>query len=110
MDYLKLCASCCHNVTKNDDKYLGDETEVSIYKYLEKYNIDYSKLQRTNEYPFDSERKMMSTINNIDGKNYSFTKGSLDSILNASSYYIINNKILPLTNEYKDKILKIEKS
>ena len=32
---LKLCASCCHNVTKNDDKYLGDETEVSIYKYLE---------------------------------------------------------------------------
>ena len=32
MDYLKLCASCCHNVTKNGDKYLGDETEVSIYK------------------------------------------------------------------------------
>lgn len=110
VDYLKLCASCCHNVTKNDDKYLGDETEVSIYKYLEKYNIDYSKLQRTNEYPFDSDRKMMSTINSIDNKEYSFTKGSLDSILNASSYYIINNKILPLTNEYKDKILKIEKS
>ena len=110
IDYLKLCASCCHNVTKNNDKYLGDETEVSIYKYLEKYNIDYSKLKRVNEYPFDSERKMMSTINDIDNKEFSFTKGSLDSILNASSYYIINNKILPLTKEYKDKVLEIEKS
>ena len=35
-DLLKLCASLCHNVTKNENIYLGDETEVSIYKYLEK--------------------------------------------------------------------------
>ena len=44
-DLLKLCASLCHNVTKNENIYLGDETEVSIYKYLEKIN------RRKNKWP-----------------------------------------------------------
>ncbi len=107
-DLLKMCASSCHNVTKNNEIYLGDETEVSIYKYLEKFNLNL-KNTRVKEYPFDSDRKMMSTINEIDGKKYSFTKGSLDSILNNSTQYIINGQIHPMTKEYKDKILKIEK-
>ena len=44
---------------------MGDETEIAIYKYLEdKKIIDVSK--RIKEYPFDSDRKMMSVIVNID--------------------------------------------
>ena len=34
-EMLDICASVNHNVTKNEDKYMGDETEVAIYKYLE---------------------------------------------------------------------------
>ena len=109
-DLLKWCASLCQNVVKNGDIYIGDETEVSIYKYLEKVNfpLDNAK-KRLKEYPFDSDRKMMSTINDIDGKTYSFTKGSLDSVINNCSYYIENGKIEKINLEYKQKIYDIEK-
>lgn len=101
------CLSSCQNVTKNNDKYLGDETEVAIYKYLEEKNI-LINIPRVKEYPFDSDRKMMSTINTIEGKEYSFTKGSLDSVLQNCSYYLEDNKLYNITSEYKEKIFKIE--
>jgi len=107
-DLLKMCASVCHNVTKNNDVYIGDETEVSIYKYLEKENGLFNST-RIKEYPFDSDRKMMSTLNEINGKNYSFTKGSLDSIINNCSQYILNGQLHQMTQEYKEKIFNIEK-
>lgn len=102
------CLSSCQNVTKNNDKYLGDETEVAIYKYLEEKN-QLINIPRVKEYPFDSDRKMMSTVNIIDNEEYSFTKGSLDSILNNCTYYLENNKLYNITTEYKEKIFKIEK-
>ncbi|MDO4375792.1 MAG: cation-translocating P-type ATPase [bacterium] len=109
-ELLTLCAGCCHNVQKNNDNYMGDETEVSIYKYLE--NNDFlasKKIERLKEFPFDSDRKMMSTINSIDGKNYSFTKGSLDSVINRCSHYVVNGNVELITPEYKEKIFQIEK-
>jgi len=103
------CASCCQNVVKNDNKYLGDETEVAIYKYLEEKGLLINENNnRRKEYPFDSDRKMMSTINEIDNKQFSFTKGSLDSVINNCSYYIVDNKIKEITDQYKEKIRSIE--
>ncbi len=46
---------------------------------------------------------MMSTINTIEGKEYSFTKGSLDSVLQNCSYYLEDNKLYNITTEYKRK-------
>lgn len=108
-DMLKYCASLCHNVTKNNDTYMGDETEVSIYKYLEKKNYNIEQNSRIKEYPFDSDRKMMSVINTINEKNYSFTKGSLDSVINKCSSYLLDGKVYPMTLEYRKKIFEIEK-
>ena len=105
-DLLIKCASSCHNVVKNNDKYIGDETEIAICKYLEKISSNYS-YERLSEIPFDSDRKMMTTINSIDGKTYSFTKGSLDSVLNNCDYYLNNGVINKITQEYKNKILEI---
>ena len=103
------CASACQNVVKNDeDTYMGDETEVSIYKYLEKANYKIGNTIRIKEYPFDSDRKMMSTINKINDKEYSYTKGSLDSVINNCKSYLINGKTFPMTDEYKKKIFEIE--
>lgn len=101
------CLSCCQNVTKNNDKYLGDETEVAIYKYLEEKGL-LINIPRVKEYPFDSDRKMMSTVNMINDKEYSFTKGSLDSVLSSCTYYLEDNKLYDMTSHYKEKIFKIE--
>ena len=104
------CAKNCQNVVKNNDIYMGDETEVSIYKYLEKITNNQVYVdQRIKEYPFDSDRKMMSTINQIDNKSYSFTKGSLDSIINNCTHYILNGKMYMMSPEYRQKIFEIEK-
>ena len=109
-DLLKWCAALCQNVVKNEDKYMGDETEVSIYKYLEALNFPLdNKTSRVKELPFDSDRKMMSTVNKIDNKLYSFTKGSLNSVINNCSYYLLDGKTYKMTDEYKKKIFDIEK-
>ncbi len=110
MNMLKYAANLCHNVTKSQDKYMGDETEIAIYKYLETTNNLLTDITRMKEYPFDSDRKMMSVENNINGKIFSFTKGSLDSIINNCKYYLVNDEIYPMTKEYKDKIFEIEKT
>ena len=108
-DLLKMCASLCQNVVKNNDVYMGDETEVSIYKYLENENFPIGSKSRIKEYPFDSDRKMMSTVNQMDDKPYSFTKGSLDSVINNCTQYIVDGKINMITDEYRKKIFEIEK-
>lgn len=108
---LRLCASLCQNVTKNGEVYLGDETEVSLYKYMEDSGWDFTRIhKRIHEFPFDSDRKMMSTINEVGGKIYAFTKGSLDSVINNSTYYLENDKLHPITPEYRNKIFEIENS
>ena len=109
MNMLKYATNLCHNVTKSQDKYMGDETEIAIYKYLESTNNLLTDITRLKEYPFDSDRKMMSVENNINGKIFSFTKGSLDSVINNCKYYLVNDKIYPMTKEYKDKIFRVEK-
>ena len=109
-ELLMRCAKNCQNVVKNNDIYMGDETEVSIYKYLEKITNNQVYVdQRIKEYPFDSDRKMMSTINQIDNKSYSFTKGSLDSIINNCTHYILNGKMYMMSPEYRQEIFEIEK-
>ncbi len=108
-DLLKWCAALCQNVVKNNDVYMGDETEVAIYKYLEMIKFPLDKQDRVKEYPFDSDRKMMSTINQVGGKTYSFTKGSLDSVIKNCSQYIVNGEIYPINEEYRKKIYDIEK-
>jgi Ca2+-transporting ATPase len=108
-DMLLTCARLCHNVVKDEDNYMGDETEVSIVKHLDCINYTVKNSKRIKEYPFDSDRKMMSVIYNIEDNIYSFTKGSLDSILSNSSYYLINGKLYNMTDEYKQKLFEIEK-
>lgn len=104
-DMLIKCASICSNVVKNGEKYIGDETEIAVYKYLEEQNVLFNKFDRVKEKPFDSERKMMSVQATIDNKKTTFTKGSVDSIIANSKYYLLNNNVYELTNNIKKEIL-----
>ena len=101
------CAFSCQNVVKNDDVYMGDETEVAIYKYLEDNKIGYD-IKRLKEFPFDSDRKMMSVIVKDKDKEYSFTKGSIDSIISRCNKCLIDGKIQDIDDVFRDKIFKIE--
>ena len=108
-DMLFNCAKLCHNVSKNENGYMGDETEVSIVRYLDEINYKLNNPKRIKEYPFDSDRKMMSVECELNGKTYSFTKGSISSILANCTFYLKNGKKSKMTKEYKDKLFEIEK-
>ncbi len=100
---------------KSDDGYriLGDPTEGALVTLAGKGNIFKEeineKFPRVEEIPFDSDRKMMSTIhkNIIPDKLVSFTKGAPDIIINRSANIYIDGKIMPFTDELKEKVLNI---
>ena len=109
-EIFNIGALMCHNVKKSDVNYIGDETEIAILKYLESINFKYDLYtERLKEYPFDSDRKMMSVVTKNNDKVYSFTKGSLDSVISRCKYYLIDNEVLPMTDAEKEKIYDAEK-
>lgn len=104
---------CCNNSTKDDNgKYLGDAVEVALNQYLEKQKIDVETLQkkkkRVLELPFDSKRKMMSTIYEENNGKVIYTKGSLESLLPRCKSVLIDGKIKPLTAEIKAEYEEME--
>ncbi|MBQ7046051.1 MAG: calcium-translocating P-type ATPase, PMCA-type [Clostridia bacterium] len=77
-----------HNGSRRSD--IGDPTEIAIANCCEKYlnlpksEID-SRFPRTCDIPFDSERKLMTTVNVIDGKPYAIVKGAPEILLEKCS-------------------------
>ena len=98
-----------NDVVKNNDDYIGDPTEIALYECLENL-IDIDKLRENNkrvgEIPFDSNRKMMSTINKSKHGLRLYTKGSFDSLIKNCSYILENNKVVKL-DDNRIKLLKI---
>ena len=103
---LKYATLCCDGsviIKGNEEQHIGDPTETAIilaaYKNgmpKEELNNKYSRLA---EIPFDSDRKLMTTINNIDGKNVVIVKGAFDMMApkcingNINSAKEINDKM-----------------
>ncbi len=100
-----------NDVEENEQGLIGEATELAIINYLEKkvnpFDIK-EKYPRVMEIPFDSERKMMSVVSEINGKKYLFTKGSFDSIIACSTKIEKNNKITVLTKKEREKLKRIE--
>src|SRR5699024_1630277 len=64
------------------------------------------KHKRVGEKSFDSDRKLMSTLNQ-EGKKYRVhTKGALDNILQISTHALVDGKVIPLTEKLKQKYIK----
>ncbi|MCC0684479.1 cation-translocating P-type ATPase [Clostridioides sp. ZZV14-6345] len=79
-----LCNDACINPDKTDE-ILGDPTEGALIFMANKFGIDQDALEekypRLFEQPFDSNRKCMTTVHNIDEKIIAYTKGAVDEIL-----------------------------
>ena len=79
-----ICALCNDGLIY-ENKYVGDPTETCLYEYLYNKKIDSLKLrkkcERLLDIPFDSDRKMFTTLNKIDNDVYILCKGSMDSLI-----------------------------
>ncbi len=104
------CMTLCNDATYSEKNQTGDPTEIGLLEYSFKLNIFKedleNKYKRIDEIPFDSHRKLMTTVNIINDKTRVFTKGALDSILPICNKIQIDGKLLEFTNEYKNKILE----
>ncbi len=109
---LLLTSALCNDseINEQENGVLGDPTEGALAVLAKKAKYDYKKLRekypRIQEYPFDSDRKMMSTLHKIDGKNILLVKGAPDSIMANSKSVLINGELKPIS-EYKDKIIEV---
>lgn len=105
--------ACLANETIVDEnEFFGDPTETCLFDYLKKRNINPVKLKDENERiylaPFDSERKMMSSLNSIYGKNYLLTKGSLENLLDKCKFIKIKNSVKKITKSDIEQIKEDE--
>ncbi len=112
----KMMALCNDNQVNNKIKgeFIGDPVEVALSKYLYNigFNIDTIKTEhpRLNEIPFDSTRKMMSTVNKFNDQNYLITKGGLSEVIKRCTHYQKNGKVYKLTKIEAHKFLAKEKA
>ena len=105
----------CNDATfdkKNNDMIIGDPTEGALlllgrdYFKINQEELEY-KYKRLFEEPFDSDRKRMTTVHNIDGIITAYVKGALDELLELCDTVLTSSGIRPITNEDKEKILNL---
>lgn len=101
----------CSDATYENEESTGDPTEVALIVLGDKYNLTRKTLHaaytRVGENPFDSDRKLMSTLNEEESAYRIHTKGAIDNILKISSTALVNGKVVPLTEEMKKNYLRI---
>ena len=112
IDIQKLVyASMLCNDTKisEDDKLTGDPTETALVDMAFKLDFDpsvYGMFPRVAEIPFDSDRKLMTTVHEENGKYVVYTKGGVDELLANCNSYILEGDIKTDLEEYKEIIRK----
>ena len=110
-ELLKTMALCT-DATYEKGESTGDPTEVALVVLADKHNVKKAELakmhKRVAENPFDSDRKMMSTLN-VEGDHYRVnTKGAMDHLLNIVTRVLHNGQVIPMTDEIKARYMEIE--
>ncbi|AWM73350.1 calcium-translocating P-type ATPase, PMCA-type [Lactobacillus apis] len=99
------------NDSKLDDtnRLLGDPTETALIQYALDQKIDVHQLldqhKRVQEVPFDSGRKLMSTVNENGGQYFVAVKGAPDQLLKRVTKIEVNGKVEPISAEQKEEVL-----
>lgn len=100
--YLLNIAVLTNDSTVVDGKKIGDPTEFAMVDFAHTYNINEldvrAGLPRCSEIPFDSDRKLMSTVHVIDGEHMLLTKGALDVMLGRTTKIMMTNGVRDITD------------
>lgn len=103
---MALCSDA--EIKQNEKEASGEPTEVALVNFafaegLPKYELNES-YPRIGEAPFDSNRKMMSTVHNENGKILGYTKGACEILLSHCNGFLKDGKVVPLTDEIRNEI------
>ena len=98
---------CNDTKISSDGTLTGDPTETALVDMGFKLNFDpsiYDRMERVEEIPFDSDRKLMTTVNKVGDKYIVYTKGGIDEILKRCNSYEIGGQISEELESYINKI------
>ena len=97
LEKLVLANMLCNDTKiSNDGTLTGDPTETALVDMGFKLDFEpsiYDEMPRIGEVPFDSDRKLMTTINEQNGKYIVYTKGGVDELLAKCNSYLLNGEI-----------------
>ncbi|MEA3557995.1 MAG: HAD-IC family P-type ATPase [Candidatus Thermoplasmatota archaeon] len=106
-----LCSDASLEMEDGRRKVIGDTTEGAIIVMAEKAGYDPKKQRmkdpREDEIPFDAERKMMSTVHNIEGELVGYTKGAPESVLGICDRELNREGEIPLSSIRKKEIIAL---
>lgn len=109
-DFILELGTMCTDVEIEGNEAIGEATEVAIASCAMEHHKNkqelYAKMKRVGEIPFDSDRKMMTTIHQVNGKYRIITKGAPDVLLKRCTKCYENGNIVPLDTS---KMANIEK-
>ena len=110
---MALCSDA--HIDEGETESTGEPTEAALVNYAFKNNLPRYELvkqqPRVGEAPFDSMRKMMSTVHEVNGKYIQYTKGASEMLLEHCTHYLNeNHKVVEMTAEIKKEILRNVKS
>ena len=107
-------ALCSDAELDSANEATGEPTECALVNFAYECGLHKNDLKakspRIGEAPFDSGRKMMSTVHNNGGEFIQYTKGAPDEILNRCTTYVSGGSVLPLTDEVRKQIMNENKS
>lgn len=115
-EQLSIAMALCSDAELNENhEAIGEPTEAALVNYAYRIGLDKNQLKadypRIGEAPFDSMRKMMSTVHkHQDGNIIQFTKGAPDEILKCCTHILKDDKVIPLTEEERKRILSENKA
>ncbi len=102
----KNCMYYCNTALLSEkDEYIGDSVDVALKNYLaDTKNFTGKKIY---EIPFDSDRKMMSVVYELDNKKVFYTKGSLENVLTKCTKVIIDEKVVKLDKNIENNYINL---
>ena len=115
-EHLATAMALCSDAELDEEgNVTGEPTEAALVAWANKLGAPKPQLKsdypRSGEAPFDSGRKMMSTVHKLkDGSFIQYTKGAPDIIIGKCTHYLEGGVAVPMTEEYKSKILEANKS
>ncbi len=117
LDMLCRCNALANDASvAPDGSVTGEPTEAALAAFAYANGMDQRKLleeqPRIGEAPFDSMRKMMSTLHSLEGRVIQYTKGAPDVVLSRCDRYIspVDGKVKPLDDQTRDALLAHNKS
>lgn len=110
----KAMALCCDAEIDDDGAVTGEPTEAALVAWANTLGLNKTALKesfpRCGEAPFDSGRKMMSTLHLAPNGVVQYTKGAPDVIIGKCTHYLKNGEAVPMTDDYRSEILRSNKA